>query len=96
MPYCVSFPPLVRQFGILLWELFCGSEPFVGVPRAHLGHAITKEGRRWDKGPGGAAGLVALGHTRWPFHTMPALMPHRITNSWRPVVVLSTCCTSCD
>ncbi|KAG2453178.1 hypothetical protein HYH02_002502 [Chlamydomonas schloesseri] len=36
----------VYAFGILLWELFCAGEPFAGINRAHLGHAITKEGRR--------------------------------------------------
>ncbi|GLC49284.1 hypothetical protein PLESTB_000202400 [Pleodorina starrii] len=33
----------VYSFGILMWELFCAGDPFSGVPRAHLGHAITKQ-----------------------------------------------------
>jgi hypothetical protein len=32
--------------GITLWELFTGSHAFKGVPRALLGHAITRENRR--------------------------------------------------
>ncbi len=36
----------VYAFGILLWELFTGGVAYQGVPRALLGHAITKEGRR--------------------------------------------------
>ncbi len=42
--------PSPLQFGIVLWELFCASDPFAGVPRAHLGHAITKECKRWVHG----------------------------------------------
>ncbi|KAG2498087.1 hypothetical protein HYH03_003845 [Edaphochlamys debaryana] len=36
----------VYSFGIVMWELYCGGDPFAGVNRAHLAYVITKEGRR--------------------------------------------------
>ena len=53
------------QFGILLWELFCAGDPFQGVPRAHLGHAITKEARRPKFPPFAPAGFVRLATRCW-------------------------------
>ena len=32
----------VYAFGITLWELYTGGSPFSQVPRALLGHLITK------------------------------------------------------
>ena len=32
----------VYAYGITLWELFTGGNPFKGTPRALLGHLITK------------------------------------------------------
>ncbi|KAJ9511825.1 hypothetical protein QJQ45_004378 [Haematococcus lacustris] len=36
----------VYAFGITLWELFTAGHPFKGVPRALLGHQITREALR--------------------------------------------------
>lgn len=36
----------VYAFGILLWELYTGGHAFKGVPRALLGHEITKGNKR--------------------------------------------------
>ncbi|PNG99028.1 putative serine/threonine-protein kinase, partial [Tetrabaena socialis] len=55
----------VYSFGILMWELFCASEPFAGVPRAHLGHAITKEGRRPKFPPFAPHSFVSLATRCW-------------------------------
>ncbi|KAG2438991.1 hypothetical protein HYH02_010782 [Chlamydomonas schloesseri] len=55
----------VYSFGILLWELFCAGDPFQGVPRAHLGHAITKEARRPKFPPFAPAGFVRLATRCW-------------------------------
>ena len=45
MGACVTHPrppvPQVYAFGITLWELFTGSTPYKGIPKAHLGHMIT-------------------------------------------------------
>ncbi|GFH28932.1 uncharacterized protein HaLaN_27502, partial [Haematococcus lacustris] len=45
----------VYAFGITLWELFTAGHPFKGVPRALLGHQITREALR----------------PRWPCATPP-------------------------
>ncbi|KAG2443737.1 hypothetical protein HXX76_002083 [Chlamydomonas incerta] len=55
----------VYSFGILLWELFCAGDPFQGVPRAHLGHAITKEARRPKFPPFAPSGYVRLATRCW-------------------------------
>ncbi|KAG2438990.1 hypothetical protein HYH02_010781 [Chlamydomonas schloesseri] len=55
----------VYSFGILLWELFCAGDPFQGVPRAHLGHAITKEARRPKFPPFAPLQYVALATRCW-------------------------------
>ncbi|KXZ49357.1 hypothetical protein GPECTOR_22g951 [Gonium pectorale] len=55
----------VYSFGILMWELFCGGDPFAGVPRAHIGHAITKEGRRPKFPPFAPRDYVALASRCW-------------------------------
>ncbi|GIL61307.1 hypothetical protein Vafri_15698 [Volvox africanus] len=55
----------VYSFGILMWELFCGGEPFAGVPRAHIGHAITKEGRRPKFPPFAPHNYVSLATRCW-------------------------------
>ncbi|GIL79156.1 hypothetical protein Vretimale_16700 [Volvox reticuliferus] len=55
----------VYSFGILMWELFCGGDPFAGVPRAHIGHAITKEGRRPKFPPFAPRDYVALANSCW-------------------------------
>ncbi|KAG2443736.1 hypothetical protein HXX76_002082 [Chlamydomonas incerta] len=55
----------VYSFGILLWELFCAGDPFQGVPRAHLGHAITKEARRPKFPPFAPLQFVALATKCW-------------------------------
>ncbi|GIL79160.1 hypothetical protein Vretimale_16703 [Volvox reticuliferus] len=55
----------VYSFGILMWELFCGGDPFAGVPRAHIGHAITKEGRRPKFPPFAPRDYVALATRCW-------------------------------
>ncbi|KAG2443735.1 hypothetical protein HXX76_002081 [Chlamydomonas incerta] len=55
----------VYSFGILLWELFCAGDPFQGVPRAHLGHAITKEARRPKFPPFAPADFVRLATRCW-------------------------------
>ncbi|GLI65793.1 hypothetical protein VaNZ11_009413 [Volvox africanus] len=55
----------VYSFGILMWELFCGGDPFAGVPRAHIGHAITKEGRRPKFPPFAPRNYVALATRCW-------------------------------
>ncbi|GIM13633.1 hypothetical protein Vretimale_16702 [Volvox reticuliferus] len=55
----------VYSFGILMWELFCGGDPFAGVPRAHIGHAITKEGRRPKFPPFAPRDYVALATSCW-------------------------------
>ncbi|GAX74177.1 hypothetical protein CEUSTIGMA_g1626.t1 [Chlamydomonas eustigma] len=36
----------VYAFGVTMWELFTGGNPFQGTPKALLGHMITKENRR--------------------------------------------------
>ncbi|EFJ44676.1 hypothetical protein VOLCADRAFT_95120 [Volvox carteri f. nagariensis] len=36
----------VYAFGVTLWELFTGGNPFQGIPRALLGHQIAQEHRR--------------------------------------------------
>jgi serine/threonine protein kinase len=36
----------VYAFGITLWELYTGTRPFDGIPRAWLGHQITREALR--------------------------------------------------
>lgn len=36
----------VYAFGVMLWEMFSGARPFEGIPRALLGHQITKENLR--------------------------------------------------
>ncbi|KAI8472387.1 MAG: hypothetical protein J3K34DRAFT_209795 [Monoraphidium minutum] len=36
----------VYAFGILLWELYTGCHAYAGIPRALLGHSITKQGVR--------------------------------------------------
>eukprot|EP00878_Enallax_costatus_P007009 GHUV01007345.1.p1 GENE.GHUV01007345.1~~GHUV01007345.1.p1 ORF type:complete len:1094 (+),score=299.39 GHUV01007345.1:294-3575(+) len=36
----------VFAYGILLWELYTGEQAYKGVPRALLGHKITKQGLR--------------------------------------------------
>lgn len=36
----------VFAYGILLWELYTGEQAYKGVPRALLGHKITKQGMR--------------------------------------------------
>ncbi|GLC35525.1 hypothetical protein PLESTB_000198200 [Pleodorina starrii] len=55
----------VYSFGILMWELFCAGDPFSGVPRAHLGHAITKECRRPKFPPFAPRDYVALAARCW-------------------------------
>ncbi|KAG2443738.1 hypothetical protein HXX76_002084 [Chlamydomonas incerta] len=55
----------VYSFGILLWELFCAGDPFQGLPRAHLGHAITKEARRPKFPPFAPSGYVRLATRCW-------------------------------
>ncbi|EFJ50273.1 hypothetical protein VOLCADRAFT_47005, partial [Volvox carteri f. nagariensis] len=55
----------VYSFGILMWELFCAGDPFAGVPRAHIGHAITKEGRRPKFPPFAPRDYVALAARCW-------------------------------
>ncbi|PNG99656.1 Mitogen-activated protein kinase kinase kinase MLT, partial [Tetrabaena socialis] len=55
----------VYSFGIVMWELFCASDPFAGVPRAHLGHAITKEGRRPKFPPFAPRSFVSLATRCW-------------------------------
>ncbi|KAG2500644.1 hypothetical protein HYH03_001411 [Edaphochlamys debaryana] len=55
----------VYSFGILMWELFCASDPFAGVPRAHMGHAITKENRRPKFPPFAPRDYVALASQCW-------------------------------
>ncbi|GIL61309.1 hypothetical protein Vafri_15698 [Volvox africanus] len=55
----------VYSFGILMWELFCGGDPFAGVPRAHIGHAITKEGRRPKFPPFAPRDYVSLATRCW-------------------------------
>ncbi|KAG2500643.1 hypothetical protein HYH03_001410 [Edaphochlamys debaryana] len=55
----------VYSFGILMWELFCASDPFAGVPRAHIGHAITKENRRPKFPPFAPRDYVALASQCW-------------------------------
>ena len=42
----------VYAFGVLLWELFTGRQPFRGVPRALLGHEVAHQGRRPEFPPG--------------------------------------------
>ncbi len=57
-------PPAARS--ARQWEVFTGAgEPFADVPRAHLGHAITKEGRRPRFPPFAPAGYVALAQRCW-------------------------------
>lgn len=36
----------VFAFGILLWELYTGDHAYKGIPRALLGHNISKQGMR--------------------------------------------------
>lgn len=36
----------VFAYGILLWELYTGEQAYKGIPRALLGHKITKQGLR--------------------------------------------------
>jgi len=36
----------VFAYGILMWELYTGEHAYKGVPRALLGHNITKQGMR--------------------------------------------------
>ncbi|GFR47438.1 hypothetical protein Agub_g9161 [Astrephomene gubernaculifera] len=55
----------VYSFGILLWELFCAADPFAGVPRAHMGHAITKEARRPRFPPFAPRSYVDLASRCW-------------------------------
>ena len=42
----ISFASDVYAFGIMLWEMYTASQAFKGVPRALLGHEVTKQGRR--------------------------------------------------
>lgn len=41
----------VYSFGILLWELYTGRHPFVGLPKAMLAHKVTF-GVYWESGLG--------------------------------------------
>jgi hypothetical protein len=42
----VTCTSLVAAFGITLWEMYTGARAFEGVPRALLGHQITREHKR--------------------------------------------------
>ncbi|GLC35482.1 hypothetical protein PLESTB_000202500 [Pleodorina starrii] len=55
----------VYSFGILMWELFCAGDPFSGVPRAHLGHAITMKRMRPKFPPFAPRDYVALAARCW-------------------------------
>lgn len=49
----------------MLWELYTGGHPFRSVPKALLGHQITKLHKRpeWDEGA--PSGYVALAARCW-------------------------------
>lgn len=36
----------VYAFGVLLWELYTAQQAFKGMPKALLGHEVTKMGQR--------------------------------------------------
>ena len=65
--YSVIYPPHIclTQFGILLWELYTGGHPFRSVPKALLGHQITKLHKRPEFGPGTPSGFAALAARCW-------------------------------
>ncbi|KAF5831352.1 kinase-like domain-containing protein [Dunaliella salina] len=50
----------VYAFGITLWELFTGGEPYRGVPRALLGHKVAREQKRPSFPPVMPEGYKAL------------------------------------
>lgn len=52
-------------FGIMLWELLTGGHPFRSVPKALLGHHITKLNKRPEFGDGAPPGFVALVTRCW-------------------------------
>jgi serine/threonine protein kinase len=55
----------VYAFGILLWELLTAAYPFRDVPKALLGHHITKLHKRPDFPAGAPRGYVALATQCW-------------------------------
>jgi len=63
----------VYAFGITLYELFTGGQPFKGVARALLGHAITKENKRPSFSPITPLAYKQLAEQCW--HKNPALRP---------------------
>jgi hypothetical protein len=42
----LSFASDVYAYGIILWEMYTAQQAFKGVPRALLGHEVTKMGSR--------------------------------------------------
>jgi hypothetical protein len=52
-------------FGITLWELYTGRRAFEGVPRALLGHQITRESLRPRFPPGTPQPYKALAECCW-------------------------------
>ncbi|KAJ9524730.1 hypothetical protein QJQ45_024366 [Haematococcus lacustris] len=55
----------VYAFGITLWELFTGGHAFKGVPRALLGHQITREALRPRWPDAAPPGLRTLAERCW-------------------------------
>ncbi|KAI8471115.1 MAG: kinase-like domain-containing protein [Monoraphidium minutum] len=60
-------------FGILLWELATGGHAYAGLPRALLGHCITKQGLRPHFPPGSPFELRFLACRCW--ETDPLIRP---------------------
>ncbi|KXZ47914.1 hypothetical protein GPECTOR_32g527 [Gonium pectorale] len=55
----------VFAFGITMWEIFTGGNPYPGVPGALLGHLISREGRRPAFPPGTPSAYRELAERCW-------------------------------
>ncbi|GIL91517.1 hypothetical protein Vretimale_18402 [Volvox reticuliferus] len=61
----ISKPADVYAFGITMWEIFTGGQPYRGTPGALLGHQTSKEGRRPTFPMGTPAAFKELAERCW-------------------------------